>query len=55
MESNELLKPTEDEHMFSSLSSAATILEAQSANELKTPDIVELLKGDLVDYIQPML
>lgn len=41
--------------MFSSLSSAATILEAQSANELKTPDIVELLKGDLVDYIQPML
>jgi len=51
MESNELLKPTEDEHMFSSLSSAATILEAQSANELKTPDIVELLKdGSAAHY-----
>lgn len=46
MESNELLKPTEDEHMFSSLSSAATTLEAQPANELKAPDVADLLQGN---------
>lgn len=47
MEPNELVKPTEDEHIFSSLSSAAAILETQSIDDLRTPDVVDLLKGDL--------
>jgi hypothetical protein len=46
MEPNELVKPTEDEQIFNSLSSGAAFLEAQSVNDLKTPDVVELLKGD---------
>jgi hypothetical protein len=45
MESNELLKPTEDEHIFSSLSSAAITLEAQPTNELKAPDVADILQG----------
>ncbi|KAG2182819.1 hypothetical protein INT44_005799 [Umbelopsis vinacea] len=45
MEPTELVKPTEDEHMFNSLSSAAAFLEAQSINDLRTPDVVDLLKG----------
>jgi hypothetical protein len=50
METNELPNSTEDEHIFNSLSSAASILEAQSANELKTPDITELLRGESKDH-----
>jgi hypothetical protein len=55
MEPNELVKPTEDEHIFSSLSSAAVFLEAQSINDLRTPDVVDLLKGDLLTTILTLL